>query len=291
MYKQLNVEKVLNIVERMKALAEELESEVASTSTETVEETTATVAETEIIEHDGLKLKRVNRIAKPGDYIRPTISVGGLKSGEIYGPVKQDDIVDELVADGRLIYWRERTPSTVEVFEVIDVQAEKLPFPEVELTANQKRAKLIEQAKKFVEEQVESHKRYYLFNKSPIEIRFVVNSKKRTVVCLITDLNYGLVTKRGIAKCAPDDVFNEHIGKAIALARALEIDVPNEFLKAVQPDEVVMGMDLEIRTNGKFNFTHKPANADDLEDCNESFQSDNFGTFIIDDTNAQYEVV
>lgn len=48
----------------------------------------------------------------------------------------------------------------------------------------------------------------------------------------------GVTTKeiysKGIVKCNPDDVFNEHIGKAIALGRALGKDV-SEFENAVQP--------------------------------------------------------
>src|SRR5699024_12435557 len=60
----------------------------------------------------------------------------------------------------------------------------------------------------------------------------------------------GSRTKRvrvvGRANCRPDEVSNADIGKAIALARALEIDVPNEFLSAVQPDELVKGQEVEL---------------------------------------------
>lgn len=65
---------------------------------------------------------------------------------------------------------------------------------------------------------------------------FIVNKEKRTVVCLIkeTDDN-NKVHLKGIAKCAPNDCFNVHIGKAIALRRALGLTVPNEYLNAPQP--------------------------------------------------------
>ena len=46
---------------------------------------------------------------------------------------------------------------------------------------------------------------------------------------------------RGIAKAAPDDCFNVHIGKAIALHRALGLEVPDEYLNAPQPTEVRVG--------------------------------------------------
>lgn len=275
------------VVEMVQELQRRVNGGVVSTSTETVEETTATVGETEIIEHEGLKLKRVNRIAKPGDYIRPTISVGGLKSGEIYGPVKQDDIVDELVADGRLIYWRERTPSTVEVFEVVDVQAEKLPFPEVELTANQKRAKLIEQAKKFVEEQKYLSYNFYIFENNSVIPYFY--SKNNRVTCVLNGTDTGKAYSVGRADCSEGDVFNEHIGKAIALARALEIDVPGEFLNAVQPTDAVVGMNVELR-GGVKPYTDAVVNENrhlrhDIENVHSHLIK------IIDDTNAQYEVV
>lgn len=97
-------------------------------------------------------------------------------------------------------------------------------------TANEQRAELIQKAKEFVENESE----FYF-------VDFVVNEEKRTVVALIR-FSSGRVYTKGIAKCMPDEVFNAGIGKAIALARALEIDVPEEFLNAVQPTEKVLGM-------------------------------------------------
>lgn len=75
------------------------------------------------------------------------------------------------------------------------------------------------------------------------ECEFTVNPKKRTVVALIRELETGKknVILRGIAKCAPGDVFNAHIGKAIALYRALGLEVPSEYLNVPQPTEVRVG--------------------------------------------------
>ncbi|QIC06124.1 hypothetical protein GOP56_11185 [Brevibacillus sp. 7WMA2] len=71
---------------------------------------------------------------------------------------------------------------------------------------------------------------------------FIVNKEKRTIVCLLR----GAVTPeriyaRGIAKCSPDDCFNAHIGKAIALRRALDLDVPTDYLNTPQPTEPRVG--------------------------------------------------
>ncbi|QMT26592.1 hypothetical protein [Bacillus velezensis] len=70
---------------------------------------------------------------------------------------------------------------------------------------------------------------------------FIVNSEKRTVVALRKSFVEGYVRDRGIAKATPDDCFNIHIGKAIALRRALGLAVPDEYLNAPQPTEVRVG--------------------------------------------------
>lgn len=142
------------------------------------------------------------------------------------------------------------------------------------LTPNQQRAAIIEKAKKFVDE----HKSKY---------RSEWNIVGHTVQILIYDSN-GMLMMFRQAKCNPNDVFNEHIGKAIALGRALGLDV-SEFEQAVQPNEVVMGMNLEVRTNGEVDFNHKPVDADDLIQCNHDFHKEDSGVFIINDTNAKYE--
>jgi hypothetical protein len=74
-------------------------------------------------------------------------------------------------------------------------------------------------------------------------IDFVVNREKRTVVAL-SSRRWSLssrVYSKGIAKCAPDDVFNVHIGKAIALRRALGLAVPDEYTQSPKPTEVRVG--------------------------------------------------
>lgn len=76
---------------------------------------------------------------------------------------------------------------------------------------------------------------------------YVVNSDKRTVVVLLRGYSTGWVLRKGIAKCGPEECFNVHIGKAIALHRALDLEVPKEFLNAPQPTEVRVGDIIEYR--------------------------------------------
>lgn len=71
--------------------------------------------------------------------------------------------------------------------------------------------------------------------------KFFVNREKRTVTALIEDIRDSSIELRGIARCAPDDVFNADIGKAIALRRALKLEVPDEYLNAPRPEDVVVG--------------------------------------------------
>ncbi|MGE6627851.1 hypothetical protein [Bacillus pumilus] len=70
---------------------------------------------------------------------------------------------------------------------------------------------------------------------------FIVNAEKRTVVALRKSYAEDYIRDRGIAKCAPNDCFNAHIGKAIALRRALGLSVPSEYLNVPQPTEVRVG--------------------------------------------------
>lgn len=63
-------------------------------------------------------------------------------------------------------------------------------------------------------------------------VDFVVNADKRTVVAIINWMRRNEEISKGRAKCAPGDVFNEHIGKAIALRRALGLEVPVEYFEA-----------------------------------------------------------
>ncbi|MGG4453192.1 hypothetical protein [Brevibacillus porteri] len=72
-------------------------------------------------------------------------------------------------------------------------------------------------------------------------VEFVVNCDKRTVVALVRPKYNELIKARGIAKCTPGDVFNVHLGKIIALRRALGLEVPAEYTNAPQPTEVRVG--------------------------------------------------
>jgi hypothetical protein len=110
------------------------------------------------------------------------------------------------------------------------------------------RAEVIELAKRDVENRIDGDGYFNLRIDNEIvgtyttrKCEFVVNRQKRTVVALIVDTSNSKVIRRGIAKCAPGDCFNIHIGKAIALRRALGLDVPDYYVNAPQPTEAQVG--------------------------------------------------
>lgn len=166
-------------------------------------------------------------------------------------------------------------------------------------TPNEQRALLIQRAREFVEEQT-----WYT------RAEFIVNEEKRTVVVLLKGANSGKVRARGIAKCMPGEVFNEWIGKAIALARALEIEVPQEFLQAVQPTHYSVGQVITFPANDvdymKLCYRVDSVSLDSeltmlFDDYGKAYGGDLTGSQfdkcefrnilpIINDTNAKYEV-
>lgn len=188
-------------------------------------------------------------------------------------------------------------------YEVI-IEPEQVPIIK-ELTANQQREELIERAKKFVEVKLGSLMNSKFVNggyeakkrENPnfcewaTKAEFIVNKEKSTVVALLKGARDPKIYSRGIAKCMPDEVFNEHIGKAIALARALEIDVPEEFMNAVQPDEIVVGMEV-VATNIELgdSFNHI-VDIHSLDSVQEDYSTHNrcWRAKIISDTNAIYK--
>ena len=176
---------------------------------------------------------------------------------------------------------------------------------EEEKSPNELRAEIIEKAKEFVKK-CRSKKMVVRVDDSRscvFGVSFIVNAGKRTVVALLRGVISDSVRAKGIAKCRPGDVFNEHIGKAIALGRALGKDV-SEFENAVQPDEIVVGQ--EVKTfdfQGNIHMTGKVEGVmrdeeliryhkEDYEkalDFVYTHTSTEYGFEIIDDTKAIYK--
>lgn len=127
-----------------------------------------------------------------------------------------------------------------------------------ELMTSRRRDEIVEQAKRDLENLKERVNGCYMINlnKGPFLIacnaEFIVNKEKRTVVALLRPFRTRIVIVRGVAKCDPNDCFNSHIGKAIALRRALGLPVPDEYLNAPQPTEVRVGDVVEMQFESFF---------------------------------------
>ncbi|WP_428828540.1 hypothetical protein ACPJHH_13335 [Bacillus altitudinis] len=108
-----------------------------------------------------------------------------------------------------------------------------------EKSDQKKRDDIVEKAKVEIEQMEKNVGEKLGYSKCNVE--FVINSKKRTVVALVFESYPSGLRRKGIAKCAPDDCFNAHIGKAIALRRALRLPVPVAYLNVPQPTEIRAG--------------------------------------------------
>ncbi|UNL92787.1 hypothetical protein CPY53_04095 [Paenibacillus polymyxa] len=112
-------------------------------------------------------------------------------------------------------------------------------------TPQQHRDEIVELAKADVKELAQKDGKYLVptsfVNNYVTNVEFIVNRDKRKVTAILRGVASDKVRAVGRAKCAPNDVFNAHIGKAISLRRALGLDVPAEYLNVPKPTEVRKG--------------------------------------------------
>ncbi|HEY9569582.1 MAG TPA: hypothetical protein VIR26_01215 [Metalysinibacillus sp.] len=216
------------------------------------------VAEVEV--EKVVKPVETKRKFKAGDKVRVNIvgltrnqlwdlATTGLENGaitEVIGYKEDDEAWSKLGIVERPVVVKEVGECGFFDESVLELVEEKSP--------NELRAEVIQRAKDVLEDWTRGipsykckHLKTYHNEKLPrpyngwvLIAEFVVNAEKRTVVALLKGFETLEIATKGIAKCHPDDVFNEHIGKAIALGRALGKDV-SEFENAVQPNEIVVG--------------------------------------------------
>lgn len=131
-------------------------------------------------------------------------------------------------------------------------------------SAQQVRDEIVEQAKRDIDDLKDVDGLYTVerggaFNYACYS-EFIVNKEKRTVVALLRGFRTKRIRAKGIAKCAPNDCFNSHIGRAIALRRALGLEVPAEYLNAPQPTEVRVGdVVQDVKFRNKLKIARKAA--------------------------------
>lgn len=157
---------------------------------------------------------------------------------------------DELMAHGDAVMEAIKKRTFQEGYRSAKQQQRKLAKMNAEKSAQARRDEIVEQAKADVEKLVlngydgegfwgaEGNETYRKFSYS---VEFLPDRKKRKVTALIRRTSDIDPRHVGRAKAAPSDCFNVHIGKAIALRRALGLAVPDEYLNAPQPTEVRVG--------------------------------------------------
>ena len=115
-------------------------------------------------------------------------------------------------------------------------------------TPNQRRADVIERARAFVADlegraisDTSNRDGNTLFNHRTTRLTFHVNAEKGVVTALAHGKHGGELFDKAFARCAPGDVFNADIGKAIAAGRLYGVEVPADFLDAPKPTEFAKG--------------------------------------------------
>ncbi|MED4523584.1 hypothetical protein P9257_05020 [Bacillus velezensis] len=147
---------------------------------------------------------------------------------------------NELMAHGDAVMEAIKKRMFQEGFRSAKQAQRKLAKMNTEKSAQARRDEIVEQAKADVERLKENNIRLRTFN-----ISLEVNRKDRSVEAIVKRPKSNRAFY-GIAKAAPDDCFNVHIGKAIAIRRALGLAVPDEYLNAPQPTEVRVGDVIEV---------------------------------------------
>ncbi|WJM65268.1 hypothetical protein [Bacillus velezensis] len=147
---------------------------------------------------------------------------------------------DELLAHGDAVMEAIKKRTFQEGFQAAKQVQRKLAKMKTSINTQARRDEIVEQAKADVEKLANKYGYYYAYGRNP-KAEFIVNCEKRTVVTILRWIADGQIVARGIAKAAPSDCFNVHIGRAIALRRALGLTVPDEYLNAPQPTEVRVG--------------------------------------------------
>lgn len=139
----------------------------------------------------------------------------------------------------RELYTNLAVPAAVESgTAIVRVGSNGLAFKVDTRSDQQKRDDIVEKAKYYNESLSLND---FNYNGVLYSHEFIVNAEKRTVVVLRRSPGTTKIHSKGIAKCSPNDCFNAHIGKAIALLRALGLEVPYEFLNVPKPTEVRVG--------------------------------------------------
>jgi len=88
------------------------------------------------------------------------------------------------------------------------------------------------------------------------QIKYLVNKDKQLITCVVIDEDSGKVVSQGIAKTTTriNEVYNEYIGKAIALCKALNVNA-DKYKNAPLPDKIIEGHIIKNKELPDFIYT------------------------------------
>ncbi|SCY99284.1 MULTISPECIES: hypothetical protein [unclassified Lysinibacillus] len=226
-----------NEVAELKLIVHQIRESKVVDGVSYAEEPSTQIIVEDIIEFEGHQYRKVDRVACEGDVVVFN-DVGGSHYFETNKPYKvQRDMYINGVGkinghkEAHPVYVKQynRTPETVEVYELIESKP---------LTPNQQRAAVIEKARQFIDATASDDTHFEIQGNQVLAWRII---RKGT----------GFDALTGVAVCSPSDVFNEDIGRAIAVGRMEGLDV-SKFEQAVQPIEIVKGMEIMLfNSDGK----------------------------------------
>jgi len=238
----------------------------------------------ELVSQKPTKNQRISALESEVEKLKAELEA--LKKAQIKAPTQSEQIAKALSA--ALTKVNESKPKLT---------------PNQQASANSLRKAIIAEAKAFVAKYTTPNSRYddtsVVVRNTRCTYDFYVNEKKRVVTVLFRSVTRRSVIVKAIAKCAPDDVFNTDIGKAIALGRALGLNV-ERFEQAVKPTEVVVGHVVTTKDIAGVSHTQQVTHferhyntkcamfADGRGVSTEKFTDSASLPIIVDDTEAKY---
>lgn len=115
-------------------------------------------------------------------------------------------------------------------------------------------------------------------------VEFIVDREKRIVTALLRGRDSNKIHAYGVAQCHPDDCFNIHIGKIIALYKALGLKIPYEYYNAPQPTEVRVGDYCWIEDINNNGYKIRVDSEAVRNRFNEDIMRGRYGTRVVDDS-------
>ena len=302
-------DEINELKDELKTLKSELGNMADKQDVELIGRDVETLKEREVESHNEIGVKVGDRIEVVRDLMRDTRPfVGWRKLGQGLVNEGAQGVITHVVNDSDGFYVTVKFDANVTDIDgdrtdtldyfVLDVKEVRV-IDKPSNKPNQERINAIQAAKEFVEKFTELDK-----DDGPVEFMEHRNIYGGALM-LVPEFEVGgdiIIVKykgavmpttyaEGSATCKDGEVFNEHIGKAIAISKALDEELP-EILQGdiPQPVEAVVGM--KVNCEGNFDDYDATVTTEKgkLHDVDVLKERPHLLLEILDDTNAEYEI-